>query len=243
MPKLNRIALITGASKGIGAVMAKTLARDGFDIWLNYRSNDEQALQVKSEVEKFGVNCTLLKFDVADFKQVDEALSPLLEKEAPFAVINNAGFRKDTLLIWMKESEWKDVIAVTLNGYFNIVKTVLPFMLRKREGRIINIASASGHFGVPGQGNYSAAKAGLIGATKSLAAEVAKRNILVNAISPGFIGTEMLEGLPMDQIIKNIPLGRVGKEEDVAEMAAFLASDKAGYITGRVFQVDGGIGG
>jgi 3-oxoacyl-[acyl-carrier protein] reductase len=143
----------------------------------------------------------------------------------------------------MKQEEWKSVISVTLDGYFNVVKTVLPFMLRNRQGRIINISSAAAHFGVPGQGNYSAAKAGLIGATKSLAVEVAKRNILVNAVSPGFIGTEMLEGLPMEQIIKNIPLGRLGKEEDVAEMVAFLASEKAGYITGRVFQVDGGIGG
>ncbi|MDR2772337.1 MAG: SDR family oxidoreductase [Elusimicrobiota bacterium] len=244
MDKANKIALVTGASKGIGAAIAKTLARDGFDIWLNYRSNDDKANETKAEIERLSRKCVLLKFDVAKYEEVEAALSPLLEKgEMPFAVINNAGFRRDTLLIWMKPQEWQDVISVTLNGYFNVTKTVLPFMLRNREGRIINIASAAAHFGTPGQGNYSAAKAGLIGAAKSLAVEVAKRNVLVNVISPGFIETEMIEGLPTELILKNIPLGRFGKVEDIAEMAAFLSSERAGYITGRVFQVDGGIGG
>jgi 3-oxoacyl-[acyl-carrier protein] reductase len=237
----NKIALVTGASRGIGAAVAKTFARDGFDIWLNYRSNDEQANKVKAEIESFGRLCVLLKFDVANYEETETVLSPLLEKQTPFAVINNAGFRRDALLIWMKREEWKDVVSVTLDGYFNIIKNVLPFMLRKREGRIINISSAAAHSGVPGQGNYSAAKSGLIGATRSLAAEVAKRNVLVNAISPGYIETEMLEGLPMEQIIKNIPLGKAGKPEDIAEMAAFLASGKANYITGQVFQINGGI--
>jgi len=237
----NKIAFVTGASKGIGAAIAKALARDGFDIWLNYRSSDDEANKVKAEIESFGRQCLLLKFDVANYEETEKILSPLLEKQTPFAVVNNAGFRKDALLIWMKREEWKDVISVTLDGYFNIVKNVLPFMLRKREGRIINITSASAHSGVPGQGNYSAAKAGLIGATRSLAVEVAKRNVLVNAISPGYIETEMLDNLPMEQIVKNIPLGKAGKPEDVAEMAAFLASEKAGYITGQVFQINGGI--
>jgi 3-oxoacyl-[acyl-carrier protein] reductase len=237
----SKIALVTGASRGIGASIAKVLARDGFDIWLNYRSNDEQANKVKEAVESYGRQCLLLKFDVADFGETDKALSPLLETQIPFAIVNNAGFRRDTLLIWMKEEEWKDVISVTLDGFFNITKTALPFMLRQKEGRIVNITSAAAHIGVPGQSNYSAAKAGLVGATKSLAAEVAKRNVLVNAVSPGFIGTEMLEGLPMEQIIKMIPLGRIGKAEDVAELTAFLVSEKAAYITGQVFQVNGGI--
>lgn len=240
--KKNKIALITGASRGIGAEIAKTLAADGFDIWLNYRSNDAEAQKVKKEIESLARECLLLKFDVTDYKTAEEMLSPLLEKQAPFVVINNAGFRKDTLLIWMKQEEWKDVISVTLDGFFNITKTVLPFMLRNREGRIINITSAAAHFGVPGQSNYSAAKAGLIGATKSLAAEVAKRNVLVNAVSPGFIETDMLEGLPTEQILKMIPLGKLGKAQDIADIVSFLASDKAGYITGKVFKVDGGIG-
>ncbi|MDR1696580.1 MAG: 3-oxoacyl-ACP reductase FabG [Endomicrobium sp.] len=238
----NKIALVTGASRGIGAEIAKTLARDGFDIWLNYRSNDAEAQKVKKAIEDSGRQCLLLKFDVANYKEAETALSPLLEKDVPFAVVNNAGFRRDTLLMWMKESEWKDVISVTLDGFFNVTKQVLPFMIRARQGRIINISSAAAHFGVPGQSNYSAAKAGLIGATKSLAMEVAKRNILVNAVSPGFIGTEILEGLPMEQIIKTIPLGRVGEPKDAAEMVSYLASDKAGYITGKVFHIDGGIG-
>lgn len=242
MENSQKVALISGASRGIGACIAKTLARDGFDIWLNYRSNEQEAQKTKLEIEKLGRKCLPLKFDVTDSDQTENTLSPLLENQTPFAIINNAGFRKDTLLIWMKKEEWKDVLSVTLDGYFNIVKTVLPFMLRKREGRIVNISSAAAHFGVPGQGNYSAAKAGLIGATKSLAVEVAKRNVLVNAVSPGFIETDMLEGLPMDQIIKTIPLARLGRQEDVAEMVAFLVSDKAAYITGKVFQVDGGLG-
>ncbi|MDR1941793.1 MAG: 3-oxoacyl-ACP reductase FabG [Endomicrobium sp.] len=238
----SKTALVTGASKGIGAAIAKTLARDGFDIWLNYRSNDEQAQKVKAEIECLGRSCALLKFDVANYEETETILAPMLEKETPFAVINNAGFRKDALLIWMKQEEWKDVVSVTLDGYFNIVKTVLPLMLRARQGRIINVTSAAAHFGVAGQGNYSAAKAGLIGATRSLAVEVAKRNVLVNAVSPGYIDTEMLEGLPMAEIIKNIPLARAGKPQDVAELVSFLASDKAGYITGQTFQVNGGIG-
>ncbi|MCL2390938.1 MAG: SDR family oxidoreductase, partial [Endomicrobia bacterium] len=205
-------------------------------------SNDTEAQKVKQEIENLGRGCLLLKFDVADYKNTEAILSPLLETQTPFAVVNNAGFRKDTLLMWMKESEWKDVVSVTLDGFFNVTKQVLPFMIRAREGRIINISSAAAHFGVPGQTNYSAAKAGLIGATKSLAMEVAKRNILVNAVSPGFISTEILEGLPMEQILKTIPLGKTGEPKDVAEIVSFLASDKAGYITGKVFQIDGGIG-
>ncbi|MDR0486051.1 MAG: 3-oxoacyl-ACP reductase FabG [Elusimicrobiota bacterium] len=237
-----KIALITGGGRGIGAAISTTLARDGFDIWLNYLSSDMQAQKTKSQIESLGRQCLLLKFDVTCAKSVEDSLSPLLENNTPFVLVNNAGIKKDSLLIWMKENEWRDVISTTLNGFFNTVKTVLPFMLRRREGRIINIASAAAHYGVPGQSNYSAAKAGLIGAVKSLAVEVAKRNVLVNAISPGFIETEMLQGLPIEEILKTIPLGRLGKAEEVAELVSFLASDKANYITGKVFQVDGGIG-
>ncbi|MDR3111648.1 MAG: 3-oxoacyl-ACP reductase FabG [Elusimicrobiota bacterium] len=238
---MGKIALVTGASKGIGAQIARTLARDGFDIWLNYCSSDTEAQIVKKEIEAAGKSCVLLKFDVASALEVGKVLMPLLDNQIPFVVVNNAGFRKDTLLVWMKEKEWQDVINVTLNGFFNISKSILPFMLKKREGRIINIASASAHFAIPGQSNYSAAKAGLLGATRSLAIEIAKKNVLVNAISPGFIDTGMLEGLPKEQILATIPLGRFGKPEDVAELVSFLASEKSGYITGQVFQVNGGI--
>ncbi|MDR0953125.1 MAG: 3-oxoacyl-ACP reductase FabG [Elusimicrobiota bacterium] len=237
-----KIALITGASKGIGAKIALTLARDGFDIWLNYRSDDKAASEVKTQVEAVGRACSLLKFDVADATQTTKVLQPLIDGgNIPFAVINNAGFRKDNLLVWLTSEEWKSVIDVNLDGFFNVVKAVLPYMLKRRSGRIINIASASAHIGVGGQTNYSAAKAGLVGATRALAAEVAKRNILVNAISPGFIETDILDGLPLQEIIKNIPLGRLGKTEDIAEMASFLCSDKAAYITGQAIQINGGI--
>jgi len=239
---MEKIALVTGAGKGIGAAIARALARDGFDIWLNYRSDDAAAEKVKKEIEAAGRKCTLLKFDVANYESAKNALTPLINAgHVPYAVINNAGFRKDNLLVWLSPEEWKSVIDVNLDGFFNVTKQVLPFMLKKRGGRIINISSTAAHIGVGGQTNYSAAKAGLIGATRALAAEVAKRNILVNAVSPGFIETDMLDGLPMEQIVKTIPLGRTGKVEDVAEMVSFLCSEKAGYITGQAIQINGGI--
>jgi 3-oxoacyl-[acyl-carrier protein] reductase len=183
-----------------------------------------------------------MKFDVTNIEEAKKVLEPLLSiNEIPFVIVNNAGFRKDNLLVWMNPDEWKSVIDVNLDGFFNIAKLLLPFMIKNRQGRIVNITSVSGHVAVPGQTNYSAAKAGLIAATRSLANEVAKRNILVNAVSPGFIETDMIKGLPMEEIVKTIPLGRIGKTSDVAELVSFLCSDKAEYITGQVFQVNGGI--
>jgi 3-oxoacyl-[acyl-carrier protein] reductase len=235
------IALITGGNKGIGAAIVRTLARDGFDIWLNYRSDHEAAKEVARQVGESGRTCRLLPFDVADSDSVKSALSPVLETETPLVLVNNAGFSKDGLLIWMEEPEWKETLSVHLDGFFFVTKTVLFGMLKRRSGRIINIVSTSGQSGVAGQTNYSAAKAGLIGATKSLALEVAKRNILVNAVSPGFIETEMTSGLPSDRILPLIPLGRMGKPEEVAEVVGFLASGKASYITGQVLSVNGGV--
>jgi 3-oxoacyl-[acyl-carrier protein] reductase len=235
------IALITGGSKGIGAAIARTLARDGFDIWLNYRSDHEAAKEIARQVGESGRTCRLLPFDVADSDSVKGALAPVLETETPFVLVNNAGFSKDGLLIWMEEPEWKETLSVHLDGFFFVTKMVLFGMLKRRSGRIINIVSTSGQSGMAGQTNYSAAKAGLIGATKSLALEVAKRNILVNAVSPGFIETEMTAGLPGDRILPLIPLGRMGKTEEVAEVVGFLASGKASYITGQVLSVNGGV--
>jgi 3-oxoacyl-[acyl-carrier protein] reductase len=235
-----KIALITGGSKGIGAAVASTLAQDGFDIWLNYRSDHEGGARVSEAVEKSGGRCLLLPFDVSNPQEVEKVLHPLLEEEIPFALINNAGFTKDVIMAWMTRAEWEDVLSVHLGGFFLVTKPVLNVMLRKKEGRIINIVSTSGQSGMAGQTNYSAAKAGLIGATKALAVEVAKRNVLVNAVSPGFIETEMVKGLPKEKILPLIPMGRYGTPLEVADVVSFLCSNKASYITGQVISVNGG---
>ncbi|NDV23241.1 3-oxoacyl-ACP reductase FabG [Desulfovibrio sp. JC022] len=238
---MSQIALITGASKGIGAAIALQLAEDGYDIWLNYRSDDAGAEKTAAAIREMDRECTLLKFDVTDEEEVENALSPLLQAEVPYIVVNNAGFARDSIMMMMSSDDWNKVLQVHLSGFFNVTKPVVSRMLRKRTGRIINIASTSGETGVAGQTNYSAAKAGLIGATRSLAVEVAKRNILVNAVTPGFIETDMVAELPVDQIKQQIPLKRLGTPEEVAGVVSFLCSDKAGYITGQTIAVNGGI--
>jgi len=236
-----KTALVTGASKGIGAAIAIDLARDGFDIWLNYRSDHAGAQAVAKAIEELGVSCTSLQFDVVDEDAVSKALNDALEEKTPFVLVNNAGITRDNMLFWMESREWRDVLDVHLGGFFNVTRLVIGKMIRERKGRIINIVSTSGETGMPGQTNYSAAKAGLIGATKSLAREVAGRNILVNAVSPGFIETEMTRELPLDKILPTIPLGRIGTVQEVASVVTFLCSEASSYITGQVLSVNGGV--
>lgn len=236
-----QVALVTGASKGIGAAIAQELAQDGFHIWINYRSDHDAAQQLADSITQSGGSCQLLPFDVADADETAQALEPLLAQQVPYVLVNNAGFARDGIMAMMSVADWQQVMAVHLGGFFNVTRLVVARMLKKRCGRIINIVSTSGETGVAGQVNYSAAKAGLIGATRSLAAEVARRNILVNAVSPGFIETDMVSHLPKEQILPNIPLGRFGTPEEVSGLVGFLCSDRAGYITGQVFSVNGGV--
>jgi 3-oxoacyl-[acyl-carrier protein] reductase len=236
------IALITGASKGIGKAIAFELASMGFDIWLNYRSSDEQAKEVADKIEEKGSKAILLKFDVTKKDQVDLALTELIEKQGPPEVlVNNAGIARDGLMMWMPSEDWTAVTETTLNGFFNVTKAVLPAMLHRRSGKIINIASVSGVIGTPGQVNYSAAKGGLVAATRALAKETAKRGLCINCVAPGFIETDMVKDLPVAKIVKMIPMQKIGQPEDVAALVGFLASDRSGYITGQIIGVNGGI--
>lgn len=235
------IALITGASRGIGAAIALRLAKGGYDIWLNYRSNHQAADAVAAQVRALGRQCTLLPFDVSDESAVNEALVPRLKDQAPYILVHNSGINRNGLLFWMPREDWKDVLDTSLDGFYYVTRHVVGLMVQQKRGRIITIASTSGQTGMPGQVNYSAAKAGLIGATRALAQEVARRGVLVNAVSPGFIETDMTKDLPKAEILKMVPLRRFGTCEEVAAAVAFLCSDEASYITGQVLNVNGGV--
>jgi 3-oxoacyl-[acyl-carrier protein] reductase len=239
-----RYAFVTGGSRGIGKTIAVKLAKMGLPVVINYRSNDDAAQSTLSEIEAVGGKAELLRFDVSDPQATEEALSVWEEKHPDdyiSVLVNNAGIRRDNLMIFMQNEEWDDVLKTPLNGFFYVTRRLLKNMLTHRDGRIINIASLSGIKGLPGQTNYSAAKAAVIGATKALAQEVAKRKVTVNAIAPGFIATDMTKDLDETELKKLIPMGRFGKPEEVASLAGFLASDEAAYITGQVVQVNGGL--
>lgn len=237
--------LVTGGSRGIGRAICQRLVSMGMPIIINYNSNHSSANETKSIIEDIGGKAELLPFDVANKADVDRALLDWEEKHPDDYIsilVNNAGIRRDNMMFMMSDEDWHDVIKTTLDGFFYITRRLLKHMMpRKRGGRIINVASLSGIKGLPGQTNYSAAKAALIGATKALAQEVAPRNITVNAIAPGFIETDMTKDLPEEELKKLIPVGRFGKSEEVAALVSFLASDDAAYITGEVININGGL--
>lgn len=239
-----RYALITGASRGIGRAIALKLAAQGFSLIINYASNEEAARKTLDDITANGGKAELLPFDVSDNKATAAAIESWQahhEGEYISVVVNNAGIRKDNLMMWMPEEEWHRVLRISLDGFFNVTQPLLTSMLVKRWGRIVNIASLSGIKGMPGQANYSAAKGGLIAATKALAQEVAKKRVTVNAVAPGFIKSDMTADLNEAELKRLIPAGRFGEAEEVAELVAFLVSDAAAYITGEVISINGGI--
>jgi 3-oxoacyl-[acyl-carrier protein] reductase len=237
-------ALVTGGSRGIGRAICVELARKGYHVLINYVSNDEAAQETLNKVNEAGSDGELLKFDVSDLDATNRALQAWQEthpEEYIEVLVNNAGIRKDNLLIWLEPMEWQKVINTNLGSFYNVTRALLQPMLTHKKGRIVNMASLSGIKGLPGQTNYSAAKGGLIAATKALAQEVAPRKVTVNAVAPGFIHTDMVEGLDLEEIKKTIPARRLGEPEEVAALVGFLVSDQAGYITGQVISVNGGL--
>jgi len=239
-----KYALVTGGSRGIGRAVCQRLAKMGLNILINYTSNDQAANETAELVKKHGVDALLMKFDVADKTQVDQTLVKWIEEHPEHEIevlVNNAGFRKDALFMWMEPANWQSVLDVNIAGFYNVTKPVFSRMLTNRYGRIINIVSLSGIKGMPGQTNYSAAKAAIIGATKALAQEVGRAKITVNAVAPGFIKTDMTEGIEEKQYRSIIPLRRFGTAEEVADLVGFLGSTKASYITGEVISINGGL--
>lgn len=242
---MGKVALITGATRGIGKQIALTLAKEGYDIAINYRKENEDLENTKKELAEIGVEVLAVQGDVSNYEDCERFVKQVIEKFGHIDVlVNNAGITRDSLLIRMKEEDFKQVVDINLGGTFNVTKNVISYMMKAHSGRIINISSVVGVAGNAGQTNYSASKAGIIGFTKSLAKEVASRNILVNAIAPGFIETDMTSVLKEEirnEIAKNIPIKRMGSAQEVAKVVKFLASEDSSYITGQVINVDGGM--
>lgn len=240
-----KCALVTGGSRGIGSAICKKIAESKeYHILINYQSNAAAAEKTLEEVTKLGATGEIIKFNVSDANEVTEALTKWQEAN-PNAIVevivNNAGITKDGLFMWMPYEDWNSVISTSLNGFFNVTNFFIQKMLRNKYGRIVNMVSVSGVKGTPGQTNYSAAKGAVVAATKALAQEVAKRNITVNAVAPGFIRTDMTGELDEKELVKMIPINRFGEAEEVADLVGFLASKKASYITGEVININGGI--
>ena len=240
-----KCALVTGGSRGIGSAICKKLAVDStYHILINYQSNQVAALQTLDEIINLGATGEIIAFDISNFEEVKSALSQWEEKNPDAIVeviVNNAGITKDGLFMWMNPEDWTSVMNTNVNGFFNVTQFFIQKMLRNRFGRIVNIVSLSGVKGTAGQTNYSAAKGAIISATKALAQEVAKRNITVNAVAPGFIKSDMTSDLDEKELIKMVPLNRFGEAEEVADLVSFLVSKKSSYITGEIININGGI--
>lgn len=238
---MSKFALVTGGSRGIGRAICVKLAQEGYQVVINYASNEAEAKKTLEMMDNHG---ELLPFDVSNAEQTKAALQDWHQRHPDDyleVIVNNAGIRRDNVMALMPEDDWHRVLDITLSGFFNVTQPLLPSMQLHRFGRIINMASVSGLKGLPGQTNYSAAKGGIIAATKALAQEVAGRGITVNAVAPGFIKTDMTEGLNEAELKKIIPAKRFGTPEEVADLVAFLVSPKAGYITGNVVSINGGM--
>ena len=242
---MKKYALVTGGSRGIGRAVCLKLADMGYHILINYKGNEVEALHTKSLCEEKNVDVELMKFDVSSREQIDQVLGAWVEASGKERIIeilvNNAGIRQDTLMSFMSDEQWRSVMDTSLEGMFLVTRTVLNPMLMNRFGRIVNLVSLSGLKGMAGQVNYSAAKAGMIGATKALAQEVARRNVTVNAVAPGFIASDMTADLDEKELSGMIPMKRFGKPEEVAELVGFLASKNSAYITGQVVSINGGL--
>ncbi len=239
-----KYALVTGGSRGIGRAVSVALAKIGYQIIINFRSNQTEADETLRLVREAGSDGEFLPFDVANREETAKALEKWTSEhdgEYISCIINNAGIRKDNLMVFMPPEDWSSVLNISLNGFYNVTQPLLQKMLVKKFGRIINMVSLSGLKGLPGQTNYSCSKGGLIAATKALAQEVARKGVTVNAVAPGFIRTDMTQGLDEAELKKQIPAGRFGEAKEVADLVAFLASENAGYITGEVVSINGGL--
>ena len=239
-----KYALVTGGSRGIGRAVSLRLAKAGYTVIINYQSNEQAAQETLQAIQSQGGQAELLRFDVSNPESVQSALDAWQSSHPEDYIdvlVNNAGIRRDNLLVWMEPDDFEAVLRTNLFSFYHVTRPLLTPMIRHRHGRIINIASLSGITGLPGQCNYAAAKGGLIAATKSLAKEVAKKNVTVNAVAPGFIKTDMTDGLEEAELKKTVPMNRFGSAEEVAALVAFLASDDAAYITGECISINGGL--